>query len=1127
MSRRNNVSNTTGIFDGLNFWVSQAVKGRNELLRTVREHGGQITPREQAATHCLVDPDKKSSHASPCVYDYKFVLESVEAQTLQDDAQYEVNGASSANRPVGDSLSTRKTTKTPFTAADDQILYDWITPFRERGGKYQGNAIYQQLQSKYPHHPYQSWRNRYLKNVQYRKGLKIIENIDPLDTMFEDTSEHESPRPVKRRRVELGTQELVSADLNQAFRSPRSQPGGASASPGPMVAKPPAVDQASESNATPSSKALSRHTKPIWRPPTVMASRRSNVAAVQASKEILISSQIGPEDKQAWQCQRRQELLNRTFRRVADQWPDFSLTQVRLIYRKIPELYQEPPEKLQDRWQEFLVRESELHALKVDQCDKLYRDFVFPEYRRRNALRTYEDLQRHMLTVTSVEDGGLLAKIKLEDISDLRTAAEKQRDKELARAQADAEDLLLSDDEMPETQKSHGPNNLDVAHASVTYPPDHEADHDTPASPNAGRSGAQANEGRKRASQSTTQSTTQSTSQDTQQLPAPATPRDRKKLFGNRLDLSPSASQSAFQLQNQLEYHLDQSKSNPTDGHPSTIVSSGDTKPALSSSSSLPTNFKPPVSYQVPRPTASTSQESETGGSALQTQLSLHFSSNPNRSIDGPEEPSQIDAQISSVVAEAAPSLLTEYLKEQPSDDADDEHDSETEQTDAASEWQGFDDSPAKDLDLYQANTEHETQPDIFNEDRHEETTSDTTSDEELIQRPLNTLLDSPQQEEHLDELPLSQHTIDSEEAPEGSQELSDAASQGKPVQHEDRIQTQTLFQVPIEDDPTMFDVAEPEGGWNALGLDDVDDLIPEVQDVEPALDAADIPLQTVEIVQEWLGTQSQPPEANDFVEADHGSEYSEQVQISHDPGSFATHSSSPVKHTHSRSTTQAKLARSADDPLSTVHELRKFDSESVKDHSMRKAATGPKRKSRNLPRFEFPSMEDLEAWEASQLAEYPEVESRILSHIANTVLQSTNNDMHAATLLLPGVVEKYHKWERQRAEQKRAKHLKFKPRPPRKKEMRSFLPGNIRGVWTSDDDAAFDGTIDSLKQIEKKHGKEGIARRTAFVRREADDDRVSEEEGEGDTTLVVLPQTPVKEVPPFEWKKRRRIHSP
>ncbi|QSS66430.1 transcription factor Rap1, partial [Histoplasma capsulatum] len=51
-------------------------------------------------------------------------------------------------RPVGSTTTRQKSYRSAFTARDDQILYDWVKPFEEKGGHIGGNKIYQQLSEK-------------------------------------------------------------------------------------------------------------------------------------------------------------------------------------------------------------------------------------------------------------------------------------------------------------------------------------------------------------------------------------------------------------------------------------------------------------------------------------------------------------------------------------------------------------------------------------------------------------------------------------------------------------------------------------------------------------------------------------------------------------------------------------------------------------------------------------------------------------------------------------------------------------------------------------------------------------------------------------------------------------------
>ena len=48
-------------------------------------------------------------------------------------------------RTVGSATIPKKGTRTPFTAEDDRVLFEWVTSFEAQGGAILGNKIYEQL----------------------------------------------------------------------------------------------------------------------------------------------------------------------------------------------------------------------------------------------------------------------------------------------------------------------------------------------------------------------------------------------------------------------------------------------------------------------------------------------------------------------------------------------------------------------------------------------------------------------------------------------------------------------------------------------------------------------------------------------------------------------------------------------------------------------------------------------------------------------------------------------------------------------------------------------------------------------------------------------------------------------
>jgi telomeric repeat-binding factor 2-interacting protein 1 len=75
-------------------------------------------------------------------HSYTFVEKSVRNGRLED---LEDHRAGQRVRPVGAVGIPARSSRTPFTLQDDQILWDWVQPYERRGDQIAGNLIYQQL----------------------------------------------------------------------------------------------------------------------------------------------------------------------------------------------------------------------------------------------------------------------------------------------------------------------------------------------------------------------------------------------------------------------------------------------------------------------------------------------------------------------------------------------------------------------------------------------------------------------------------------------------------------------------------------------------------------------------------------------------------------------------------------------------------------------------------------------------------------------------------------------------------------------------------------------------------------------------------------------------------------------
>ncbi|KAJ5525535.1 hypothetical protein N7494_012185 [Penicillium frequentans] len=153
------------LFDDKKFWLSHYVPRRTMLKEMIKSHGGTVVEEEKSADIKIVDHRQKNLPADS--YSYQFVERSVQNGKREDIEPY--RAGPSAQRPVGASHIPRKTTRTEYTLKDDQILFDWLHPYELEGNApTSGNSIYKELAEKFPHHTYQSWRSRYLKNIRGR-----------------------------------------------------------------------------------------------------------------------------------------------------------------------------------------------------------------------------------------------------------------------------------------------------------------------------------------------------------------------------------------------------------------------------------------------------------------------------------------------------------------------------------------------------------------------------------------------------------------------------------------------------------------------------------------------------------------------------------------------------------------------------------------------------------------------------------------------------------------------------------------------------------------------------------------------------------------------------------------------
>ena len=172
------------LFSGIKLWFSRAVPQREWLIQNAQLNGAEIVPLEKQADILLVDHARKNQ--PPGTTSYLFVLRSIQKGELEDLDDHAVGTTTRVARPVGSVTTAPKGGRNPFTDAEDQFLWDMVQPYRAKGGTWKGNKIYEQIEEMNPRHTFQSWRDRYIKHVQFQdRQVTEDNNLNPQPTLQE------------------------------------------------------------------------------------------------------------------------------------------------------------------------------------------------------------------------------------------------------------------------------------------------------------------------------------------------------------------------------------------------------------------------------------------------------------------------------------------------------------------------------------------------------------------------------------------------------------------------------------------------------------------------------------------------------------------------------------------------------------------------------------------------------------------------------------------------------------------------------------------------------------------------------------------------------------------------------
>lgn len=133
------------LFDGLKFFVSQRLPMRSHFIRLIRSNGGLIAVLEKLADYIIVDQARQDTF--PGGISYRFIEDCIKQKQIVDATSFLVGPALDSIRKVG-SARPPSSSRHPFTAEEDRILWSWVKTCRAEGKGTSGNAIYQSLATK-------------------------------------------------------------------------------------------------------------------------------------------------------------------------------------------------------------------------------------------------------------------------------------------------------------------------------------------------------------------------------------------------------------------------------------------------------------------------------------------------------------------------------------------------------------------------------------------------------------------------------------------------------------------------------------------------------------------------------------------------------------------------------------------------------------------------------------------------------------------------------------------------------------------------------------------------------------------------------------------------------------------
>lgn len=1091
----------------------------------MKKRGATIVQNESIADMRIVDDARRNLAVGDNFYSYKFVDESMKRNRLEDPRKYAVGLKSAADRPVGSISVAAKRSRKSFTREDDQTLYNWIEPFRQNGGAWKGNKIYEQLERRHPQHTFQSWRSRYLSVVSKCTNMTITEHVDPAATS--DTVDVPEPqgRPSKRRRINEPqpaiTQDSSTASLQR--RPVGRLPRATSIRNSPLRTQPTEqVVTATETVRNVQENGLrddrpNVHAEGHTEPQPKGSRESTSMLAPIASSDLSArkhAGKLGEMDRRSAESQKSTPLVDRTSHNSRDEPglnsnipnfdgpPDpsqvseinepsdtasglrvFSEEEAQNLYRAVPHIHNVEPQNIDQSW-ETMVQELNQHT--VAEWRLFYETTVLPEYMRRHNLKTMEELDEHVAEYLAEEQYETLRKQQIKEepiLVDIPAAADHTVNQS---QQVQEEGAITSLSRVSRQSRSLEDENVAIDNNT-------SADDPEPLPVTKSQTILTAVEVR-RNGDLIAQEKNQS---QLQQVQPPMTQNSvvspKKRLFGRTLDASMLSSQP-------------QDLKTVTTSMGANEISFGtaSTTSALLSlpSTSVSSSKRPPESGQRPPKSVTISQEESVDRDTADQEQSH------TGILEVPRDNAKTlsDAIVDKLPSSSAKSPPVDLLGEE--DGEDEPIPSSPGLSDTGSEYMPFDTAPRR-SQLWQLD-ETEPHDEVVDDREAEESDNDSLPATQKSARGTSREVESGSVPQRVGPPVPTRSQLSDDDLADEESEAEQSEAKGSPefevpaatnVKAIPRTETQALFEQPVpelDEDTTIFDLPPPEGGWEQFS--EVED---EMEDIHASVEAVDHVIPEPRAVSLSSETDEAAVEPEVAVRSRLRIALAEETLVVSDHDSEITTSSSPgdMISPTPKDRTDAQQQRPP------VHSVS--DGSERTASSSRTASSRAKNDEEEDTEDSLTSSEDqstIKSWFSDQPGIYNTLSSEIVKRLASTALQATILNLPAATFTIRDMVASFQRSEATRKAQfqvdtriKReytdsSTHPKFKPKTRvSDEEARSLIPRDIMGVWTIEDDQDFlSQTVEGLLKVTRKHSDKGVKKRAKFLRVRYGDEAVN-----------------------------------